>query len=212
LQAVRRHGKRLALIGAAATMIGANTALAGLAGASMAQAGGRVDQQNPFTTDTSRFGQGIRSSAASGQTFTAGVTGSLDRVAVYLDPVQDEPLEPATVFLDIYPTDANGIPRTDGAALGSGRAPTPDPENGADFVTIALSHPAAVKKGKTYAIVLHSDVDLEFSLSWKGSAGSNLYSRGVDVERFDANGPWQALPGDDYFFKTFVTPHRQRHK
>lgn len=199
----RQYGQRLALVAAAAASLGAGTALAG----------SRLDQQNLFTSDTSGFGQGIRNRAASGQTFTAGTTGSLDRVAVYLDPVQDVPLEPATIFVDVYPTDVNGAPRTDGAAIGSGRAPTPDPSQGSGFVTIRLSSPAAVKKGKSYAIVLRSDVDLEFSLAWKGSSGTNLYSRGADAERFEAGSPWEVFPRDDYFFKTFVTPsRRQRHK
>jgi hypothetical protein len=199
----RQHGQRLALVAAAAASLSAATALAG----------NRLDQQNPFTRDTSGFGQGIRNRAASGQTFTAGTTGSLDRVAVYLDPVQDLPLEPATIFVDVYPIDANGAPRTDGAAIGSGHAPTSDASKGPGFVTIRLSRPAAVKKGTSYAIVLRSDVDLEFSLAWKGSSGTNLYSRGADAERFEADSPWEVFPRDDYFFKTFVTPpRRHRHK
>jgi hypothetical protein len=200
LQLVRRHGKRLALVVAAGASLGGGTVLAGA----------RLDQQNPFTTDTARFGQGIQMTAMSGQTFTAGATGSLDRVAVYLDPIQEEPLQPAAIFLDVYPTDGAGLPRTDGAPIGSGRAPTPDPAQGPEFVTIALSHPAAVKAGKVYAIVLHSDVEIEFSLSWEGSAGPNLYPGGGEALRFDANSPWKVFPQDDYFFKTFVTPSRRR--
>lgn len=203
MQAARQHGKRLALVAATLASLGASTVLAG----------GRIDQQNPFEDHTARFGQGIEMAGASGQTFTAGTTGALDRVAVYLDPFQDEPLQPATIFLDVYPTDGSGLPRTDGAPLGSGHAPTPDPAKPAGFVTIPLSHPASVKKGKVYALALHADAEIAFSLSWEGSAGPNLYPRGGEAMRVDATSPWQVFPQDDYFFKTFVTePRKRKHR
>jgi hypothetical protein len=88
-----------------------------------------------------------------------------------------------------------------------------DPGQGPEFVTISLSRTAAVKAGKVYAIILHSDVEIEFSLAWEGSAGSNLYPGGGEAQRFDASAPWKVFPQDDYFFKTFVTPARgHRHK
>ncbi|HET7092568.1 MAG TPA: hypothetical protein VFI22_03795 [Thermomicrobiales bacterium] len=175
-------------------------------------AGGKLDQQNPFEHDTATFGAGITMTATDGQTFTAGKTGALDRVAVYLEHDLVEPLPPGKIFLDIYPTDGAGLPRTDRSALGSGSVPTSAAARPEGFVTIPLSHPAAVKKGTVYAIVLRSDVDIEFSVAWDGSTGPDLYPRGGEAERADVSAPWEVFPRQDHFFKTFVTEPRKHHR
>lgn len=202
LRCVRRNGPRLALVAAAVASLGASAALAG----------GKLDQQNPFEHDTATFGAGITMTATDGQTFTAGKTGKLDRVAVYLEHESVEPLPPGKIFLDIYPTDGAGLPLPDRPALGFGSIPTSAAAGPEGFVTISLSHPAAVKKGTVYAILLHSNASIEFSVAWDGSTGPDLYPRGGEAELFAANEPWEVFPRQDHFFKTFVTEPRKRHR
>ncbi|HEU0116181.1 MAG TPA: hypothetical protein VFQ80_15950 [Thermomicrobiales bacterium] len=199
-RAARRSGQRLALVGAAVASLGIGTALAGA----------RLDQQNPLA-DNLGFGHGIEMTATDGQTFTAGATGSLDRIAVYLEQFDSAP-PPGTIFVDVYPTDANGLPRTDGDPIGSGSVATSGVGQLPGFVAIQLSRPAPVKKGKGYAILLRSDVDLGLSLLWDGSTESNPYPNGGNAQRANANSPWTVFPRQDHFFKTFVTEPRHRHK
>jgi hypothetical protein len=200
LRAGRRNGRRLAIVAAVLAGLTAGTALAG----------GRIDQQNPFDPNKGGFGNGIQMALADGQTFTAGTTGSLDRVAVYLEHDRSEPLPPGKIFLDIFPTDAQGKPRTNVAAIGSGSVATSAAGQPAGFVTIQLSRPAAVKKGTVYAIVLHSDVSIEFSVAWDGSTAPDRYPGGGNAQRADANSPWMVYPAQDHYFKTFVTETRKR--
>jgi hypothetical protein len=201
---------RLAAIGAAALLLAAATASLG---ANIALAGAKLDQQNPHT-DGGGFGAGIEMTATDGQTFTAGTTGSLDRVAVYLERDFGEPLPSGKIFLDIYPTNAAGIPRTDGAALGSGSiATTAVTKEG--FYVFSLSRPAPVKKGTVYAIIPHSDVSIEFAIAWDGNGGvtgPGPYPRGGNAQRADANSPWVVFPSQDHYFKTFVSASRKRHR
>lgn len=197
------NGKRLAIVAAAA---------AALLGAGPALAGARVDQQNLYNANTGGFGNGIQMAATDGQTFTAGVTGALDRVAVYLERDLSEPLPAGKIILEVYPTDGAGKPRTNAAVLGSGSVPTAAAAQPAGYVTIPLSRPASVKKGQIYAIVLRADVDIQYAVAWDGSTAPDRYPGGGNAQRADANSPWQVYPAQDHFFKTFVAERKRRQK
>ncbi|HEU5431782.1 MAG TPA: hypothetical protein VFU81_08970 [Thermomicrobiales bacterium] len=202
LRWIRASGVLALLLAAALAGIGAGTALAG----------GKLDQQNPHT-DGGGFGAGIQMTITDGQTFTAGKTGSLDRVAVYLERDFGETLPAGKIFLDIYPTTSAGAPKTNGPALGSGSIATTAVTQ-AGFSVFSLSHPTPVKKGTVYAIVLHANVSIEFAIAWDGNGGvtgPGPYPRGGNVQRTDDNSPWDVFPSQDHYFKTFVTVRHKRH-
>jgi hypothetical protein len=206
---LRRTIGRLAAIGAAALLVAVATASLG---ANPALAGGKLDQQNPFDGHESG-GSGIPMARAVGQTFTAGRTGSLERVALYFERDLGEPTPPGSIFLDIYPTTAAGAPRMNGPAIGSGSIPAASVQADGFFV-FPLSQPAPVTKGTRYAIVLHADVALDLAIVWDdngGPAGPDHYPRGGEAERNDETAPWTIYPTQDYYFKTFVSVSRQRH-
>jgi hypothetical protein len=195
------NGRRLALVAAALVSLGAGSVLAGA----------RLDQQNLYRADIGGFGSGIEMAATEGQTFTAGATGSLDRVAVYLERDLAEPLPTGKIILEVFPTDGAGLPRTNAAALGSGSVPTSAAQS-TGYVTIPLSRPASVKQGKIYAIVLRADVDIQYVVAWYGSTAPDNYAGGGNAQRADANAPWKVYPAQDYYFKTFVTERKRRQK
>jgi hypothetical protein len=158
------------------------------------------------------FGSGIAMTRTEGQTFTAGRTGSLDRVAVYLERDLGETLPDSAIFLDIYPTTAAGPPRTDGPPLGSASIPIVAVTQVRGFVVFRLAHPVPVTKGTVYAIVLHADAPIQFAIAWDGSTAPDHYPGGGEASRPDANAPWTVYPAQDHSFKTFVSVRRHRHR
>ena len=209
---LRRTIRQIGEIGGLALLLA--MAMAGL-GVDTALAGSKLDQQNPFDPNTGGSGAGITMTITDGQTFTAGQTGSLDRVAVYLERDFGESLPPGNIFLDIYPTISAGTPKTNGPAIGSGSIATTAVSQAAGFVVFPLSQPAHVKKGTVYAIVVHADVSIEFVIAWDGDGGvtgPGPYPRGGNAQRADANTPWVVFPAQDHYFKTFVSARRHRHR
>jgi hypothetical protein len=201
-RAARRRGWRLALVALAVASLGASTALAG----------GKLDQQNTNDPGMGGFGAGIDTALTDGQTFTAGRSGSLERVAVYLERDFSETLPDGTIFLEVYPTDAAGTPRTNGRAIGSGRLPTAAVAQADGFVDVPLSRPAPVERGTVYAIVLHADTPIGGAVYWDGSVAPDHYPGGGNASRPDANAPWTVFPSQDHYFKTFVSVRRHRHR
>jgi hypothetical protein len=146
-----------------------------------------------------------------GQTFTAGRTGALERVAVYLERDLGATIPDGTIVLEIYPTTA-GKPRTDGPALGSGRIPIAAVTQARGFLVVQLAQRVPVTKGTVYAIVLHTDVVIdEAAIAWDGSTAPDHYPRGSNAERPDETAPWTVFPAQDFYFKTFVAARRHRH-
>lgn len=173
----------------------------------------RLDQQNPYTGGGG-FGIGLGETPFLAQTFTAGMTGKLDRVGVVLEPNTSDKLPTGTIFAEIFPTDANGAPDTAADPIGSGRvASTAIPGPPPGFTHIRLAKQAAIVKGTKYAIVLHTDHPINGVFSWFGSSGFNgdQYTRGDGAERSGPNGTWALMAGDDFHFQTFVAVHRHQH-
>ncbi|HET7093473.1 MAG TPA: hypothetical protein VFI22_08350 [Thermomicrobiales bacterium] len=204
-QAAERYGRLCALLAALAASLNAGPALAK----------SRLDQQN---RDAGGAGFGVSVSATPflGQTFTAGLTGKLDRIGVVLEPNTSDKLPTGTIFAEIYPTDADGLPDTAADPLGSGSvASTKIPGPPAGVTRIRLSHPAAVVKGTRYAIVLHTDEPVHGVYSWFGSTAfpnGDQYPRGDAGERTGANGSWALQPGADFYFQTYVAVRRGHHR
>jgi Bacterial Ig-like domain len=169
----------------------------------VALASGELDQQNLVPTNEGMGGTGIDQRLMLAQTFTAGRTGELDKVSVYLSANTSGPVPGAgNMVAEIYPTDSSGNPNTSTQPLGSGSTPSSSiiPER-AQWVDINLSQSAPVTEGTLYALVLHTvDTDPNNTgfagyLSWMGNgSGLDHYTRG------SANYGLQ-----DFFFKTFVT-------
>jgi hypothetical protein len=175
----------------------------------------RLDQQN-LDAGNAAFGIGLGDTPFLSQTFTAGVTGKLDRIGVVLEPNTSDKLPTGTVFAEIFPTDANGAPDTVGKPLGSGSVAStaiPGPPGG--VTRIRLSKPASVVKGARYAIVLHTDQPISGVFSWFGSTAfpnGDQYARGDAAEHVGADGSWTSMPGEDFFFQTYVAVRRGHHR
>jgi hypothetical protein len=177
----------------------------------VAMAADLLDQQNPIPTDQGKFGAGVDQRTAHAQTFTAGLTGKLDKVSVYLTPNTSDPNAPGNVVAEIYPTNASGLPKTSATPLGKGSLSIPPNADSASFgwLDVPLSKRASVKKEKVYALVVRA-VDTDPNnpgfggyLSWRGANAQDNYTRGNDAESGDGT-TWGVVAGQDYFFKTFV--------
>ncbi|HEU0116145.1 MAG TPA: hypothetical protein VFQ80_15770 [Thermomicrobiales bacterium] len=199
----RATGKRVALLGAALASLGRAPALAGA----------KLDQQNPFDPQPGGFAASITPTRTAGQTFTAGQTGALERVAVFLERDFGEPVPNGTIFLEVDSTSAAGTPRTDRPPLASSSLPIAALTQAQGFVGFRLTHPAPVTQGTVYAIILHSDVPLgELAIIWDGSPRADPYPRGGNAQRATDAGPWTVVPQQDLYFQTFVVgsrPHRR---
>jgi hypothetical protein len=179
----------------------------------VALAADRVDQKNTIPTDQGRFGNGVDERTALAQTFTAGLTGKMDKVSVYLTPNTSGPNPPGNVIAEIYPTDASGLPKTSATPLGQGSLSIPGTTGSFGWMDIKLSERAPVKKGKAYALVVRAvDTDpnnpIRQYLSWGGASAKDNYTRGNQAESVDGT-TWTLFAGQDYFFKTFVLKPRR---
>jgi len=139
-----------------------------------------------------------------GQTFTAGLTGSLTEVDIVVGCLSFA-CGSSTVTVQIF----SGSPPGTGVLLAqtslsgsSVKALVPGP--GAPFTTFTFTAPAPVAAGKKYSIILTSNAG-GFTFAVGGSA-SKVYSGGESYH--NAGGGWVAdtLTGLDWAFETFVTP------
>jgi hypothetical protein len=149
------------------------------------------------------------------QTFTAGVTGSLTAVSVYVGAVAAPGGEPAVVTpppgsnlsLAVFST-SSGLPDTSGTPMYQGYATVGTTAGWFNFV---LSSPAAITSGKQYAIVVDS-LSLGFA-NWTGDCTNDYAGGQALVKDTDASTPqWLAVPtynSDycmlDFAFRTYVT-------
>jgi hypothetical protein len=132
----------------------------------VALASGELDQQNLVLTNEGMGGTSIDQRLLLAQTFTAGRSGELDKVSVYLTANTSGPVPGVgDVVAEIYPTDSSGNPNTSARSLGSGSTPSSSiiPER-AQWVDINLSQSAPVSEGPLYALVLHTvDTDPNYT-------------------------------------------------
>src|SRR5215210_2351686 len=176
----------------------------------VALAAGQLDQQNLVPTDgATDEGLSIYGSVDTAQTFTAGRTGELDKVSVYLAPNAGGPVPAGSVISEIYPTDSSGNPDTNTQPLGSGSIPSSSLTF--PWVDITLSQSAPVTQGTVYALVVRAvDADPNHPgfggyLSWfRNAPGEGRYAMGNEADRW-LGFPWNLHSSQDRFFKTFVT-------
>jgi hypothetical protein len=139
------------------------------------------------------------------QTFTAGITGSLDQVNLLLSRVDS----PGDLTVQIKAT-VGGTPS--GLPLASATVPAASvPTGNGGWVSVPLNPPAPSTAGTQYAIVL-SHPHPTFCggppicmYSWNGAFG-NPYPAGAAFVSTDGGVSWTAQTGFDLAFQTFVTP------
>jgi len=158
-----------------------------------------LDQQQ-----TSHEGFIITECCALGQTFTAGLSGGLDRVELYLGsaglfglPSLASPLK-----IEVRTVEENGAPSA--MVIASQTVPASSvPESGA-FVPIAFAPPPHVLTDTQYAIVAYEVVPAG-NFTWFGQNG-NPYPRGSAWTSVPPFATWRPAQGEfDLAFKTYVT-------
>jgi hypothetical protein len=186
----------------------------------VASAAGTLDQQQ---TETSSyyFVEGpqvspFKSGFSLAQTFTAGLSGSLDQVEL---PLRRRAQTTLPVNIQITSVESGGAPNNAGV-LASTTAPASEiPTSGTGFVAITFTVPPSVVAGTQYAIVVYTADPNEGAYEWGGSTPNpstgNVYAAGE---------PWASINSPpstwtaerergfvfDLGFKTYVTPTVKR--
>jgi len=167
--------------------------------ASSASAGTLDQQQTSSSTDA-----GLFATQSVAQTFTAGITGSLDQAALLVFK-SGTPAEP--LIVEVRNTSA-GAPGT--SVLASASIPTSAIGTApATFVPVTFTTPSAVTAGTQYALVAYTTHVTNDWGGWRYQAATNPYSGGSGFSTNDPVPPmvgWNQQPNNDYAFKTYVTP------
>jgi hypothetical protein len=156
-----------------------------------------LDQQQPAGGNDVR----IQSDESLAQTFTAGLTGGLDRVELLLGAPDSVPNVPLTIEIrDV----SGGSPGTSVLATGS-VAPSAVSSTDA-WVPITFTSAVPVTAGTQYSIVAYSNVDNTHSYFW-AIAFADPYPAGANFfQTVTPPGPTWTLSGlgGDLAFKTYV--------
>ena len=165
---------------------------------------GTLDQQQ---TSADVNGAAVSNGLSLAQTFTAGISGGLDQVDLWLQQSGTPP--PSTV--EIRDTSA-GIPGTAVLATASlpGSALGPPPGT---FIPVTFAAPAPVTAGTQYAIVLYNPGTGGNGLAWSFQNSGDPYQPGGIFQSSDPlppGGNWTSSGvNNDLAFKTYVTPVTQ---
>jgi hypothetical protein len=163
-----------------------------------------LDQQQPsFAGGGEPVTGPDRGDDSAAQTFTAGLSGTLERVDLALSQASTPSVGPLTV--EIRNVDASGAPGT--TVLASAEVPQPDVPTGGSqalaFVEVPFDSPAAVAAGSQYAIVAYTG---GFDFYQWGRALADLYAGGSAFDSFQSPpATWTVRPFD-MAFKTYVAP------
>ena len=169
----------------------------------VALAASQLDQQQT----NSPLSVGMDANYPMAQTFTAGVSGSLDKVSVHAYRAGTQ--EVGDMLVSIQTLDESGSPS--GTVLGSGSAPITNFDTSpGGWVDIGLTQPVPVSAGKKYALVTSTASVSPTGASFYGWGmayndpypGGDAFDRNIGqwVVRTDAGVPM------DFAFKTFVVP------
>jgi hypothetical protein len=181
--------------------------VAGLGLLALAPAGAwaqTLDQQQPsFAGGGEPVTGPDRGGDSAAQTFTAGLSGTLERVDLALSQASTPSVGPLTV--EIRNVDASGAPGT--TVLASTEVPQPDVPTGGSqalaFVEVAFDSPAAVAAGSQYAIVAYTG---GFDFYQWGRATADLYAGGSAFDSFQSPPATWTIRPFDMAFKTYVEP------
>jgi hypothetical protein len=157
---------------------------------------GTLDQQQ---TDASGAG-GLFTQSGSriAETFTAGISGVLDEVDLYLYKSSG-----ATAPLSVEIHNVSGD--TPGATVLASTTPPAVPPYPGGFTPVNFAAPASVVAGTRYAIVASSAAPSPTLYLWMLSASVNPYPAGAAFSSPSPSGPWSTPVATDLAFKTYVT-------
>jgi hypothetical protein len=172
-----------------------------------------LDQQQPNDTGgfTDLCSVPATRSQVLAQTFTAGLSGPIDRVSVSL--ARRGFTDPGPITARITAVDTNSLPTE--LALGSGTiasaAGTVPPNDAATvWVNIPLTAPAPVTAGTQYALVLNAPLAFcgtneteAYDYGWS-EASAEVYAGGAAYAQIGGDPSWISLGPDDFAFKTYV--------
>jgi hypothetical protein len=200
----RWAGSVIGALGLALAIVGAATSGAL---SSVAAPNAVLDQSNPSRALACRYIGWAPDSANEwvGETFTAGVTGSLTDVVLWVRV--SSPRNPVA----IVPVDAGGRPVVSTPLASSVLAVDAGPIRDVD---ISFPAPARVEAGKQYAVVLYAPASDAWA--WQADLGSSTTD---PLGNRCANGaymggrPWlsnnaEMFADGDFFFQTYVVPAR----
>jgi hypothetical protein len=174
-------------------LVGMLVVLGGSAGPASAE----VDQSQ---TGISQGVSTVGPTQSVAQTFTAGITGDLDRVDLYLS--QGDVAATAPLTVEIRAVDASGEPT--GPPLASASVPAASvPSIPGGWVTVLFAPPAPVVAGTQYAIVVYTASSNSYL--WYGQA-ANPYPAGAAWFSTSPPSTWSGPSSADQAFITYVTP------
>ena len=160
-----------------------------------------LDQQQPsFAAGGEIINGPDRGGDSSAQTFTAGLSGALDRVDLALAQASTPSVGPLTVEIrDVV----GGAPGT--TVLASAEVPQPNVPTGGSqalaFVEVPFVSPAAVAAGSQYAIVVYTGGGDFYQ--W-GRAGADVYAGGSRFDSFESPPATWLATANDHAFRTYV--------
>ena len=132
------------------------------------------------------------------QTFTAGQSGPLRRVDLFLASLNFP--GGSSLSLSIYPTDGAGTPVTSGTALAtSGSGSVPYNSSTGAWISFSFGSPYSVTAGTMYAIVFNA------------GGGANVWAYGSATNAYSQGAAWISTPSwvlstapVDFDFKTYL--------
>jgi hypothetical protein len=171
--------------------------------ASAAAAGTLDQQQTTVTTSGGIFGPQTFTPRSDAQTFTAGLTGGLDRVDLFLKQNSIFGSSNSVGLTVEIRTVSGGVPGAvvlASATIAPGAIPAPNSPQA--FVPVTFSPPAPVVAGTQYAIVAYTGGADRYA--W-GAASPDPYAGGAFFQS-EASPPttWTANSFFDFAFKTYV--------
>jgi hypothetical protein len=158
---------------------------------------GNIDQS---VSGTLNWNSGLTSTQSVGQTFTAGISGQLDRVTIDIGKSGT----PGTFFLEIFEV-SGGFPT--GNALASQAVSETLVTNTISTVIVDFTSPATIVSGTRYALFLRAPS----AVSGGMMSPSSSYSVGVENNPLSSEGiiyntgSWSSS-ANDARFATYVTP------
>lgn len=165
-----------------------------------ARAHGTLDQSN---TQSPTGALGVSGSFVKGQTFTAGLSGMLDTVALDLQTS----IAPTTVTVGVYTTDASGLPASLLTSATVAVTSIGVPADPTQYTAVSFPTPAVITAGKVYAIVLSNVQPAGRSVWWQDNGPPSTYTRGQEVDSVTGlAGPYLGDSAHSTEFQTFVTP------
>jgi hypothetical protein len=166
-----------------------------LVGAAAPASAGTLDQQQTNGSSSTQ----VHSNQSVAQTFTAGLSGGLDQVDLYLDK-EGIPTAPLNVEIrDAF----GGAPGN--AVLASFSVPNPAVPADPGFLSIPFAAPAPVTAGTQYAIVAHSVTAQVNRYEWRRSP-FDTYAGGAPFvsPQSPPLGGWSVPLSLDQAFRTYV--------